>query len=356
MVKKKYNIAIIADPYIQVPPETYGGIERTIAILVEGLVNRGHRVVLWAAPGSKVPCEIVNYGSYPHTGFVNRSKELYQVISGLVKRRKEFDLIHNFGRLAGLLPLLFIKIPKLQSYQRYITAKNIKFANMIAGSSLHFTACSTNCRKNVSHIGSWNTVYNGAEINKYDFNLHVAKDAPLIFLGRIEKIKGPHLAIEAAKKSKHKLIIAGNIPDDAQHKEFFNKYIEPHIDNDSIKYLGPVDDKQKNELLGNSAALLMPILWDEPFGIVMAEALACGTPIIGFNRGSVPEIVTNGINGYICESVDEMVFAVKCINKIDRKTCRNIMEEKFSDNSIVNAYENLYKIILDESNINKEFH
>jgi glycosyltransferase involved in cell wall biosynthesis len=168
-----------------------------------------------------------------------------------------------------------------------------------------------------------------------------------MFLGRIEEIKGTHIAIEVAKKSKRKLIIAGNIP--AGKEEYFNKMINPHL-GDQIIYVGPVNDAQKNELLGKSAALLMPILWNEPFGIVMAESMACGTPILGFNMGSVPEIVINGVNGFICKNIEEMVSCVAECNLLDRKEIRSITERQFSNKKIINDYISLYQKLIDRKN------
>jgi glycosyltransferase involved in cell wall biosynthesis len=151
------------------------------------------------------------------------------------------------------------------------------------------------------------------------------------------------LAIDVAKKSGRRLIIAGNIPQGEHQQRYFAAKIEPHLDGNAVEYVGAVDDAAKNDLLGRSAAMLMPLLWEEPFGIVMAEALACGTPVIGLRRGSLPEIVEHGVNGFVCESVEEMVLAVSRIPEIDRRTCRRVAEEKFSDRVIVDRYERLYR-------------
>lgn len=341
-VRRPLRIAILADPYLPVPPRLYGGIERIIALLVEGLVDRGHQVVLWAAEGSTVPCEVIPYGVPPHQGFVNRLRELLQVMSGLVQRRRQFDLIHNFGRLAGLLPLFPSWIPKIQSYQREITPRNILWATRLAGATLSFTACSTHCRREVSHLGRWVTIYNGVRLADYAFRPDVPSDAPLTFLGRIERIKGAHTAVKVARETGRRLIIAGNVPFSEEAEHYFEEEIAPHIDGDQIVYVGPVDDRQKNELLGRSAALLMPIEWEEPFGIVMAEALACGTPVIGMRRGAVPEVVEHEITGFVCDTAGDMVEALSRLDTINRHACREWCTRLFSDRVIVDAYEQLY--------------
>ena len=159
-------------------------------------------------------------------------------------------------------------------------------------------------------------------------------------------MKGTHIAIDVAKKSGSRLVIAGNVSQG--HEPYFKEFVQPHVDGDQIVYLGPVDDSQKNQWLGKSRALLMPILWEEPFGIVMAEALACGTPVIAFRRGAVPEIVEGGVNGFICNTADEMTVAVNKVDSIDRRNCRLTAERKFSDQVIVSEYERLYYSLLDK--------
>lgn len=342
---RSIQIAITVDPEIPVPPTHYGGIERIVDMLVRGLIDRGHDVTLFAHPDSNVPCKLE-----PYPGRKSRSKAdlLKNMRHVSLKVFKEgYDIVHSFGRLAYLLPVLPLQIPKLMSYQRLISARSIEWGQIIARGTLHFTGCSGRLIRSYTENDNWNVVYNGVPIKAYSFNSEVRDGAPLVYLGRIEEIKGVHLAIKVASLSKRKLIIAGNVPNEPKHKLYFQSKIAPHIDGKKIQYMGPVSDDQKNELLGNAAALLMPILWDEPFGIVMSEALACGTPVIGLNRGSVPEVVQNGINGFVCESVDEMVEAVNYIKNINRTLCRQIMERKFSDIAIVNEYEKLYMKLAD---------
>jgi glycosyltransferase involved in cell wall biosynthesis len=342
-VDGKLSVGIIADPFIPVPPLHYGGIERVIAMLIDGLMGRGHSVVLWAAPGSRVNCELVEYGRPPHRSFAERNGELLQEMWGLWRRRRQFDVVHSFGRLAGLLPLLPVRIPKVQSYQREITPGTVSMGVRLAGDTLLYTACSSSVRANVSNIGRWETVYNGAPRAAYEFNEQVADDAPLVFLGRVERIKGPHTAIDVARRSGRRLVIAGNVPDNVRDQRFFESEIKPHVDGDSVRYVGPVGDRAKNALLGSAAAFLMPIEWEEPFGIVMAEALACGTPVIGLRRGSVPEVVEEGVSGFVCESAEEMADAVSHLGRIDRRRCRAEYERRFSDDAIVDAYLALYQ-------------
>jgi len=191
-------------------------------------------------------------------------------------------------------------------------------------------------------VCEWFTVYNGVNLENYAFSPHVDDDAPLMFLGRLESIKGPHLAIEVAKRTNQKLILAGNKPDLPHEREYFEREVEPHIDGKQIIYAGPVNDEQKGRFLGRAKALLFPIQWGEPFGIVMTEALACGTPVIAMNHGAVPEVIRHGETGFICSTMDDMISSVEKIRAINRKNCRMDCESRFSSQVIVEQYLNIH--------------
>jgi glycosyltransferase involved in cell wall biosynthesis len=336
------HIAITADPYLPVPPRLYGGIERVLDFLVRGLAARGHHVTLFAHPESDVPATLIPYGAPPHFTKSARRQELWQVGSQLWKRRHQFDLIHSFGRLAALTAVLPLRgLPKIQSYQRNgVPWRSIGAARRIGRTSIQFTACSSNVYRDAPARYAWRTIFNGVDLAKYTFRADVGDDAPLAFLGRIEPVKGAHNAIAIAKAAGRQLIIAGNQV--AEYKDYFAAEIAPHIDGHRVQYIGPVDDAAKNALLSNSAALLMPIEWEEPFGIVMAEAMACGTPVIGFARGSVCEVVRDGVNGYACRGNADAVWAVGRVHDIDRHAVRQDCERRFSSTVIVDQYESLY--------------
>ena len=350
------HIAITADPYLPVPPRLYGGIERVLDFLVRGLVERGHRVTLFAHPESTVPASLVPYGSPPHFQKADRVRELWQVGAGLWTRRRDFDLVHSFGRLAALTPVLAVRgLPKIQSYQRDgLPWKSIRTARRLANASIRFTACSSNVYRDVpvrdGTFGTWHTVFNGVDLDKYSFRADVAPDAPLTFLGRLEPIKGAHNAIAIARAAGRKLVVAGNRV--AACEDYFQSRIAPHLDGDRVQYIGAVDDGAKNDLLSRSAALLMPIEWEEPFGIVMAEAMACGTPVIGYARGSVGEVVRNGVNGYACRSRADAVWAVDHLGAIDRAAVRSDCERRFSARVVVDQYERLYHGLCGEGGAN----
>lgn len=338
---RRLRIAITVDPEIPVPPRLYGGIERIVDMLVRGLMKRGHDVTLFANRESRVSCHLLAYPGLRSQHNIDTVANMWHVSKAI--RRGRFDVLHSFARLAYVVPLLPCTIPKIMSYQRGITPRTVRFGNLLSRGTLSFTACAAHLIRPWQSDRNFHVIYNGVPLKTYQCTLRVDSDAPLAYLGRVEEIKGVHLAIEVAKKSGRRLIVAGNVPAGGRHQRYFAEQIQPHVDGKTVEYVGEVDDASKNLLLGNSAAMLMPLLWEEPFGIVMAEALACGTPVIGLRRGSLPEIVEQGVNGFVCDSLDEMATAVGRIAEIDRSECRRIAEEKFSDRVIVDCYERLYR-------------
>lgn len=330
------KIAIIADPFIPIPPLNYGGIERIIHFLIVGLKERGHEVILIAHEDFKVDVPLIKYKNQN-----TRLATLHNILT--INKLKSFkpDVIHSFGRLINLLPFLSSSIPKIMSYQREPTLSQIKKAVLLSKKqTLSFTGCSDYISNQIKPFAAAETVYNGFPIHTYNPKFDFKEDAPLVFLGRIEFIKGTHIAIEIAQKTNKKLIIAGNIPPDGE--EYFNEKVKPFLSGD-IEYIGPVNDIEKNTLLGNALAFLMPIQWNEPFGIVMAEAMACGTPVIGFSRGSVPEVVEDNVTGFVCATTDEIVIAIGKLASINRETVWKTAMRRFSSDSIVSEYLKLYK-------------
>ena len=333
------KIALTADPELPVPPELYGGIERIVDMLARGLVARGHEVTLFAHRDSHSAGRLV-----PWPG--RRSTDLGATLVNAatlarVQFASRFDLVHSFSRIAYMMPILPWRVPKLMTYQRAVTPRTVRLGYRLSRGSLGFTAISDWMMQEVKHIGSWTVIPNGVPLDTYRFAAAVAEDAPLVFLGRVEEIKGPHLAIEIARKSGRRLIIAGNIPEDK--RAWVDAHVLSQVDGERIRYIGPVNDAEKNQLLGTAAAFLMPILWDEPFGIVMAEAMACGTPVLGLARGAVCEVVADGVTGFVGDNVEGLVAAVARLGEISRVACRARVEQLYSDQAVVEAYERLYQ-------------
>lgn len=336
------RIALTADPELPVPPLYYGGIERVVDALAGGLTERGHEVTLFAHPASASAGKAVAWPGRSSRSPVDTVRNAATLFREVARRR--FDLVHSFSRVAYMLPILPFAIPKLMTYQRDINRRSVRLGDRVSRGTLAFSAISRAMMRNVEDIGSWHLVYNGVPLRLYDFVPEVADDAPLVFLGRLEEIKGPHIAIEVAARLNARLILAGNIPDGGS--DWFERWVAPRLDGDRIRYVGPVADAQKNELLGDARALLMPILWEEPFGIVMAEAMACGTPVIGFHRGSVAEVVEHGVTGFVVDTLDAMTNATLRIGEIDRALVRARAQRLFSDDALVDGYLAIYQTLL----------
>ena len=330
------------DPGIPIPPPQYGGHERLVYMFAEEYARLGHEVSLLAGPESHISGRVYAFGKNNlKRSSWQKIKELLLVWKFLLTKKRDFDLIHNFGRLAYLIPILSSPTKKLMTYGRPVSKKGIKIVTTLPNKNLIFTACSDYCVSTGNVSGHWETVYNAIDFSKYDLVNHMKPDASLMFLGRMDKIKGLHTAIEVALETGHRLLIGGNIPDTADNLRYFKEQIEPKFDGKQIIYLGPLDDRQKNHYLSQTKALLFPIEWDEPFGMVMIESMACGTPVIGFKRGAVPEVITDGKNGLIVENKEGMIQALQKITTVDRPACRAFAFSKFDVSIITKHYLNL---------------
>ncbi len=341
------RIALTADPEIPVPPHLYGGIERIIDMLAHGLSERGHDVTLFAHPDSSSAGRLIPWPGQASVSKIDTLRNASQL--GYHALKEKFQIIHSFSRIAYMTPVLPSSIPMLMTYQREISPATVKLGTRLSRGTLQFSAISHWMMQDVKHIGQWHMVPNGVPLDRYDFQADLDQDAPLVFLGRIEEIKGPHIAIEIARKTSLPLVIAGNIPD--EYRGWYEKYVAPHIDGEQIRYIGPVDDAQKNLLLGQARAFLMPILWEEPFGIVMAEAMACGTPVIGFRRGAVPEVVDDGITGFVRDKLDELIECVMSLSTIERAACRERVEKLYSADRVTESYLRVYRKMLGQEHI-----
>jgi glycosyltransferase involved in cell wall biosynthesis len=346
------RILLTADPELPMPPKLYGGIERIVDILVRELRARNHEVALMAHRESTVAA--TRLFAWPGL----RSQYRWDILRNTfalwrAARRFKPDVLHSFSRMAYLLPLFLtprsaLRTPCLvMSYQRKPTERQVARAAKLAGQILAFTGCSEHiCREGRTGGGKWRAIPNCVELDKYTFQSSVPSDAPLVFLSRVERIKGAHTAIAVAKRTGRRLMIAGNHGDAGEEGRYWNFEILPHIGKNGVEYVGAVDDVQKNNLLGHAAGMIVPIEWDEPFGIVFAEALACGTPVISCPRGALPEIVRNGVDGYLVNSLDEACAAVVKLPSINRADCRRRAETAFSSGVVVEKYLDLYSELL----------
>ncbi|MBE9158411.1 glycosyltransferase family 4 protein [Nodosilinea sp. LEGE 06152] len=333
------RLLVIADPHIPIPPHCYGGTERIIHLLCQGLQNRGHIIDLIAGAGSRSYGGHLKIHQAPTLAYASRASRKLWFQYLCATSLSNVDIILNFGRIDYLELLLKTSKPLV-----------CRFANPIHQTEIDFLVSRRN-RKQLNLVGisqaqiahlkferGFHVVYNGVELERFQFLGDSKKSPPyLLFLGRLTQNKGVDVAIAVAQAAGVVLKIAGNIPNNLSDRQFFEAAIQPHLGY-GCEWVGPVDDEQKNELLGNALALLFPIQWDEPFGIVMIESLACGTPIIATRRASTPEVIDHGKTGFLCESVNTMVEAVKQVHILDRWTCRHTAETRFSADVMVEQY------------------
>jgi glycosyltransferase involved in cell wall biosynthesis len=346
------RILVTVDPEIPVPPTTYGGIERIVHDLSTALRERGHHVgmIAHADSTSSVDEKIAWPARSPMRGIdtFRNAMRLHRAVRDFMP-----DVLHSFSRLAYMTPVMSTGLAKVMSYQRPPSGRTVRLAQRMARSgSLHFTGCSVHIADMGRRAaGTWSPIHNFVDLRKFTFRESVSDDAPVVFLSRIEEIKGAHTAIEIAKRCGIRLVIAGNHADSGPQLRYWEERIRPEIGRNGIEYVGCVDDAQKNELLGAAMALLVPISWNEPFGIVFAEALACGTPVISAPRGALPEIVRHGVEGFLVEGTNDACSAVAAIAEIDRARCRHRVEEEFCAPRIVGKYCDLYRHAVDNAGV-----
>jgi glycosyltransferase involved in cell wall biosynthesis len=333
------KILLTADPMIPVPPAGYGGIERIVDALLRFYRAQGHEVGLVSHPGSTAQADARFPWPCGPGGTLRNALYLRRAV-----RKFRPDLLHSFSRLAYLAPLMISPLPKIMSYQRHAGGRQISWAARIGGRSLRFTGCSEFiCSMGRPSGGEWRVIPNFVEPDKYIFVPKVSSDAPLVFLSRIESIKGPDVAIAIARAVGRRLILAGNPAEQGSEREFWERKIAPHLGRDGIEWVGEVNDLQKSELLGRAAALVLPIRWDEPFGIVFVEALAAGTPVITCARGGAPEIIEPGVTGFFVRDAKEGSEAVRRLEELDRAACRRAAETRFSLRTCAKSYLELYR-------------
>jgi glycosyltransferase involved in cell wall biosynthesis len=328
------RVLLTADPMLPVPPKLYGGIERVIADLAGWLRGQGVQVGLVAHRDSTQAADASF--AWPGAGHA----------LALWRAAREFrpDVVHSFSRLAYLLPVVLAGTPAIMSYQRHPTPWTVRGAALLGGRRLRFTGCSRFITQLGGRSGGrWSAIPNAVDLARYRFVPAVAPDAPLLFLSRLDRVKAPHLAIAMARAAGRRLIVAGNSAAHGPEAEYFRSQVEPHFGRDGVEYVGPVDDAAKARLLGAAAALLVPVQWDEPFGIVFAEALACGTPVIATARGALPEIVEDGRHGFLVDGIEGGARAIGRLGGIDRRACRHRAEALFSLDVVGRQYLELYR-------------
>ena len=336
------KIAIISSVYEQTPPLRYGGIERVLDFLVKGLKTKGHDVTLFATGDSSSPCNLVHFFDHPVVPYEPNAQIIHSQKACRYINEHNFDIVHiNVDISVGLKDLL--KVPMVHTLHMDVLSKSKQFI-FSHFKDANYVAISDKQRQNAESYGLnvVSRIYNAIDVENYSPSLHRGKY--LAYLGNFAPFKGPHIAIEISRKTGIPLKLAGKV--NAMGKEYFEKEIEPYLDNSNIEYVGELNDVEKREFLKNSMGVLFPSTWDEPFGLVIIEAMACGVPVIGFPVGAVPEIIRHGENGFIAKDVNEMCSYTKQLSNIDAQTCHQYVVNNFSVERMANEYEAVFNKIL----------
>lgn len=334
------KIAQVAPLYERVPPLCYGGTERVVSYLTEELIRQGHEVTLFASGDSitraalvsscerslRLKSECVDYLAY----HILQLERVFQ-------QAETFDVIHFH---TDYLPFPFLRRRNI----RHVTTLHgrLDIPDLVPlyreFQDMPVVSISDAQRVPLSWINWIATVYHGLPLESYDF--YPQAGSYLVFMGRISPEKGVDRAIEIAQLAKMPLKIAAKV--DSTDCQYFETTIRPRLDHPLVEFIGEIGEKEKGALLGNAYALLFPINWSEPFGLVMIESLACGTPIIAYRNGSVPEIVSDGSNGFVVDSVEASVRALEKIPHLDRRYCRQVFEDRFSATRMAHNYLTVY--------------
>jgi glycosyltransferase involved in cell wall biosynthesis len=342
------RIAQLAPLAESVPPKLYGGTERVVAWLVDGLVELGHDVTLFASGDSQTKGKL--HGVWPKALRLGQKgadpNSAYAVLfEAVAKRAAEFDVIHSHIDWLALPLLGRTGVPFLTTMHGRLDLPGLQDV-VREFSKAPFVSISEHQRLPLPNANWLGTIQHGLPVDlfrpSYDQGTYLA------FLGRLTVEKGPEDAIRIVRAVGLPLRIAAKIP--RAETAYFRKHLPPHLDGDKVHLVGEVDETKKQPFLANAAALSFPINWPEPFGLVMIEAMACATPVIAYRSGSVPEVVEDGVTGFIVENEEEAVAAVRKLGQLDRRTIRARFEERFSARRMVADYEVQYRKLLQNTN------
>ena len=332
------RIAMISPIAWRTPPHHYGPWEQVVSLLTEGLLNIGLNVTLFATADSITKAKLHAICPKGYEEDLKISPKVWEClhISEVFEHAHHFDIIHNHFDFLPLTYSKLVKTPLLTTIHGFSSPK-IKPVYKKYNQTVYYISISDADRD--PELDYLATIHHGIDLEQFTFN--PASGKYLLFFGRIHADKGTFEAIQIAKKCKRKLIIAGIIQDRA----YFEGKVKPFICDD-IRYLGSVEPQKRDRLLGNAFALLHPINFAEPFGLSVVESMACGTPVIANNKGSMPEIIRHGKDGFLVNSIDEAVQAVNEIPQLNRINCRKRVENRFTVERMVNDYLDVYRIIL----------
>jgi glycosyltransferase involved in cell wall biosynthesis len=335
-MNRPMRIGVLAPPWLPVPPSTYGGTELIADILCRGFKEAGHEPILFASGDSTCPVRIIS--AIDHAEMPpDKYKEHLQIAALLLNAPKlGLDIVHS--HLEGIQPYApLLRVPVVCTLHVDMTDQRRGFLQ--SGDNVDYIAVSE--KQGRSFPFGVKVIRHGIEVERYKLVGREHKKRHLLFLGEISRRKGADVAVKAWMKLAQPVKIAGYVPPGEQ--EWFKRDVLSRVRPGSLEFLGPVGFKQKVELLGEAAALLCPVRWEEPFGLVAAEAMACGTPVIAIRRGALPELVENGVTGFLCDDEEEVLEVVDRIGEIEPAACRQRVVKLFDSRRMVREYLDLFE-------------
>jgi glycosyltransferase involved in cell wall biosynthesis len=340
------RIAQVAPLAESVPPKLYGGTERVVAWLTEELITLGHDVTLFASGDSKTRASLVPI--VPHAIRLNKPRPdpfpaYAALLDALAEAAQGFDIVHCHTDWLHFPLLSRLGVPHLTTFHNRLDTPDLPGV-MARFATAPLVSISNHHRKPLPSANWLGTVYHGMPVN--DLAPCYEPGSYLAFLGRLTKEKGPEAAIRIARKAGQPLRMAAKIP--RAETRYYKEKLQPLVDGDQIRLVGELNDTDKGHLLRGASALLFPIAWPEPFGLVMIEAMACGTPVIAFDNGSVPEIIDNGVTGFIVKNETEAVDAIERLGELDRRQVRATFERRFNAQRMARDYLRVYETLLRE--------
>ena len=351
MTTQPLRIAMLAPPWIPVPAPAYGGIEEVVRLLCGGLVAAGHHVTLFAPPGSDSDADVVPVLEEPHPDEIQTARieadhvaRAFAAIDAARAAGEPFDVVHDHTGHVALAMADRLATPMVHTLHGPFDDDACLFYEEHGRKARIVAISQSQLDDAPPRMGGGSVVHNPIDVGEWP--CEAAKDDYLLWVGRMSPDKGPHRAIAAAREAGARLVLAG--PVQPGQEEFFAQEVEPRL-GDGVEYVGEADAARKRELYKHARGLLMPIRWPEPFGLVMVEALACGTPVIAFPEGSAPEVVQDGETGFVVDDEHAMAAAVGRLGELDPATCRRSCEERFGVESVVAGYVDVYRSVITDS-------
>jgi glycosyltransferase involved in cell wall biosynthesis len=337
---RNMRIAMLSPVAWRTPPKSYGPWERVVSLITEGLVRKGLDVTLFATRDSITEGHLHAVAPKGYEEDPDILPKVWEClhVSEVFEHADEFDLIHNHFDFLPLTYSRLVSTPMVTTIHGFSSPKILPVYRKYNSSSHYVSISNADRAPDLNYVA---TVYHGIDIESFSFREHPGGEY-LLFFGRIHPDKGTKEAIEIARQAGRRLIIAGIVQD----RDYYDCCVRPYVNKPGVEFIGSVGPDRRNEVLGNALALLHPIHFAEPFGLSVVESMACGTPVIAFEKGSMPELIEHGRDGFLVSNVGEAVRAIERIEQIDRRICRKTVEKRFTSEIMVSNYIGVYQEIL----------